>query len=109
MWPSSRREHPSGEPNFGSPGQEPLLPAVSLTLDTPDPTPEGTPQVLGVDVGQRYLATVATLDNRAQFSSGKEIRAKAGTITPACKNDFSEKALAAPPGDASPLASERDG
>jgi hypothetical protein len=26
---------------------------VSLTLDAPDPTPEGTPQVLGVDVGQR--------------------------------------------------------
>jgi putative transposase len=50
---------------------------VSLTLQTPDPTPEGTPQVLGVDVGQRYLATVATLDNGAQFYSGKEIRAKA--------------------------------
>jgi putative transposase len=50
---------------------------VSLTLDTPDPTPEGTPQVLGVDVGQRYLATVATLDNGAQFYSGKEIRSKA--------------------------------
>jgi putative transposase len=50
---------------------------VSLTIDTPDPTQEGTPQVLGVDVGQRYLATVATLDNGAQFYSGKEIRAKA--------------------------------
>ena len=34
-------------------------------------------QVLGVDVGQRYLATVATLDNGAQFYSGKEIRNKA--------------------------------
>ena len=33
--------------------------------------------MLGVDVGQRYLATVATLDNRAQFYPGKEIRAKA--------------------------------
>ena len=50
---------------------------VSLTLQTPDPTPEGTPQVLGVDVGQRYLATVATLDNGAQFYSGKETRSKA--------------------------------
>jgi len=50
---------------------------VSLTLETPDPTPGGTPQVLGVDVGQRYLATVAALDNGAQFYSGKEIRAKA--------------------------------
>jgi putative transposase len=50
---------------------------ISLTLQTPDPTPEGTPQVVGVDVSQRYLATVATRDNGAQFYSGKEIRAKA--------------------------------
>jgi putative transposase len=49
---------------------------VSLTLETPNPTPEGTPQVLGVDVGQRYLATVARLPNGAQFYSGKEIRSK---------------------------------
>jgi IS605 OrfB family transposase len=50
---------------------------VSLTLDLPDPTPEGQRQVLGVDVGQRSLATVATLDHGAQFSSGKEIRTQA--------------------------------
>jgi putative transposase len=50
---------------------------VSLTLQTPDPTPKRQCQVLGVDVGQRYLATVATLDNGAQFYSGKEIRGKA--------------------------------
>jgi putative transposase len=49
---------------------------VSLTLQTPDPMPERQHLVLGVDVGQRYLATVATLDNSAQFHSGKEIRAK---------------------------------
>jgi putative transposase len=50
---------------------------VSLTLETSDPTPDHQRQVLGVDVGQRYLATVATLDNGAQFYNGKEIRAKA--------------------------------
>src|SRR5579862_2872502 len=50
---------------------------VSLTLETSDPTPEDQRQVLGVDVGQRYLATVARLPNGAQFYSGKEIRAKA--------------------------------
>jgi putative transposase len=50
---------------------------VSLTLQTPDPTPERQRRVLGVDVGQRYLATVATLGNGVQFFSGKEIRAKA--------------------------------
>jgi IS605 OrfB family transposase len=50
---------------------------VSLTIEAPNPTPESHTRIVGVDVGQRYLATVATLDNRAQFYSGKEIRAKA--------------------------------
>jgi putative transposase len=50
---------------------------VSLTIQTPDPTPENQRQIIGVDVGQRYLATVATLGNGAQFFSGKEIRAQA--------------------------------
>jgi putative transposase len=50
---------------------------VSLTIETPDPAPESHTSIVGVDVGQRYLATVATLDNGAQFYSGKEIRAKA--------------------------------
>ena len=58
-------------------GKQRFFLLVSLTLETPDPTPEGQHQVLGVDVGQRYLATVATLDNGAQFYSGKEIRSKA--------------------------------
>jgi putative transposase len=58
-------------------GKQRFFLLVSLTLQTPDPTPEGQRQVLGVDVGQRYLATVATLDNGAQFYSGKEIRSQA--------------------------------
>ena len=58
-------------------GKQRFFLLVSLTLQTPDPTPEGQRQVIGVDVGQRSLATVATLDNGAQFSSGKEIRSKA--------------------------------
>ena len=58
-------------------GKQRFFLLVSLTLQTPDPTPECQRQVVGVDVGQRYLATVATLDNGAQFSSGKEIRAQA--------------------------------
>jgi len=36
---------------------------VSLEVETPDPTPDAYGQVLGVDVGQRYLATVATTSN----------------------------------------------
>ena len=43
---------------------------VSLTIPTPDPTPHDYRQLVGVDVGQRLLATVATLDNGARFSSG---------------------------------------
>ena len=80
-------ESPCGPAPGGSPiggaklwydrGKQRFFLLVSLTLEAPDPTPERQRQVLGVDVGQRYLATVATLDNGAQFSSGKEIRAKA--------------------------------
>jgi IS605 OrfB family transposase len=50
---------------------------VSLTIETPDPAPESHTSIVGVDVGQRYLATVATLDNGAQFYSGKEVRSTA--------------------------------
>jgi putative transposase len=50
---------------------------VSLTIETPDPVPESHTSIVGVDVGQRYLATVATLDNAAQFYRGKEVRAQA--------------------------------
>jgi putative transposase len=34
-------------------------------------------QVLGIDVGQRYLATVATTTNDVQFYRGKEVQARA--------------------------------
>ena len=50
---------------------------IALELETPAPVPEQYSQVLGVDVGQRYLATVATATNGAQFYSGKKVRARA--------------------------------
>ena len=50
---------------------------VSLTIETPDPAPESHTSIVGVDVGQRYLATVATLPNGAQFYSGKEMSSQA--------------------------------
>jgi transposase len=50
---------------------------VSLEVEVADPTPESHQRVIGVDVGQRYLAVVARLDNGASFSSGKQVRAKA--------------------------------
>jgi putative transposase len=50
---------------------------ISLTIETPDPLPEHQRQIVGVDVGQRYLATVATTSNGAQFYAGKEVRSQA--------------------------------
>ena len=50
---------------------------VSLELDLPEPTPDTLPHVVGVDVGQRYLATTATLSNTSRFYCGKHVRAQA--------------------------------
>jgi IS605 OrfB family transposase len=50
---------------------------IALEIEMPDPNPEQYQAVLGVDVGQRYLATVATTTNGAQFYSGKQVRARA--------------------------------
>jgi IS605 OrfB family transposase len=50
---------------------------VSLIVETPDPVTISPREVVGVDVGQRYLATVATTTGGSLFYSGKEIRAKA--------------------------------
>jgi|SRR5579859_892567 len=50
---------------------------VSLELELLDPTPETLPDVVGVDVGMRYLAVTATLTNTSQFYSGKRVRARA--------------------------------
>jgi putative transposase len=50
---------------------------VTLELEVAEPTPERHRHVVGVDVGQRYLAVTAQLDHGASFSSGKAVRAKA--------------------------------
>ena len=50
---------------------------ISLEVEVADPTPETHQRIVGVDVGQRYLAVVARLDNGASFYSGKQVRAKA--------------------------------
>ena len=49
---------------------------VSLELTIADPTPDILQTVVGVDVGQRYLATTATPATQ-QFFSGRAVRAKA--------------------------------
>ena len=50
---------------------------VSLELKLPDPMPEALPNVVGVDVGMRYLATTATTANTSHFYPGKRVRARA--------------------------------
>jgi len=50
---------------------------ISLAVEVADPAPETHQRVIGVDVGQRYLAVVARLDNGASFFPGKQVRAKA--------------------------------
>src|SRR6266852_969284 len=40
---------------------------VSLELDLPDPTPETLPNIVGVHVGMRYLATTATMSSDSHF------------------------------------------
>src|SRR6266849_8913028 len=50
---------------------------VSLEVEGADPTPATYTQVVGVDVGQRYLAVPTTTTDETAFYSGKAVRAKA--------------------------------
>jgi predicted transposase len=50
---------------------------VSLTIDLPDPTPAQLTDVVGVDVGIRYLAVTSTAKGKATFHPGKQTRHKA--------------------------------
>jgi hypothetical protein len=50
---------------------------VSLTISMPDPTPRHLPEVVGVDVGIRYLAVTSTATGKASFHPGKRLRHKA--------------------------------
>jgi putative transposase len=50
---------------------------VALELDIANPAPDIQQNIVGVDVGQRYLATTATLTEKQHFFSSKAVRAKA--------------------------------
>jgi putative transposase len=50
---------------------------VSLEIEGVEPTPQTHQQVVGVDVGQRYLAVSTNTQNQTTFYSGKAVRAKA--------------------------------
>lgn len=50
---------------------------VTLQIEVADPSPDIQQTVVGVDVGQRYLAATATLEEKQYFFPGKTVRAKA--------------------------------
>lgn len=50
---------------------------VSLTIDQASPTPAHLSDVVGVDVGIRYLAVTSTSTGKATFHSGKRVRHQA--------------------------------
>ena len=50
---------------------------VSLTIDLPEPTCDHFTEVVGVDVGLRYLAVTSTSTGKAGFHPGKRARHKA--------------------------------
>ena len=56
-----------------------LLVALEINIEEPKPAPQQT--VVGVDVGQRYLATTATMDGKQHFFSGKATKARANHYT----------------------------
>ena len=50
---------------------------VSLEIDVPEPTCEQVDEVVGVDVGIRYLAVTSTSTGKASFHHGKRVRHQA--------------------------------
>ncbi len=50
---------------------------VSLSIEVAEPTCDHFEEVVGVDVGIRYLAVTSTSIGKASFSSGKRVRHKA--------------------------------
>jgi putative transposase len=50
---------------------------VSLAVEVADPTPERHRRIVGVDVGQRYLAVATDTQNQTACYRGKQVRARA--------------------------------
>ena len=68
MWPCSMRARiVGGAKLWYDRSRKRFYLLVSLTIETPDPQPADQKQIIGIDLGQRYLATVATTTNGVQF------------------------------------------
>ncbi len=50
---------------------------ITLSIEGAEPTPQDHTHVVGVDVGQRYLAVSTDTEHHTTFNSGKAVRAKA--------------------------------
>lgn len=59
---------------------------VSMEVEVPDLMPTDINRVMGVDVGQRYIAVAADTQNQTQFFSGKQVRHKASRYVKARKS-----------------------
>ncbi len=59
---------------------------VSMEVEVPDLMPSDINRVMGVDVGQRYIAVTADTQNKAQFFSGAYVRHKASRYVKARKS-----------------------
>jgi IS605 OrfB family transposase len=54
---------------------------VSLEVEVANPIPERHQRIVGVDVGQRYLAVATDTQDQTAFYAGKQVRAKADHYT----------------------------
>jgi IS605 OrfB family transposase len=59
---------------------------VSMEVEVPDLEPTDIKRVMGVDVGQRYIAVAADTKNKTRFFSGKQVRHKASRYVRARKS-----------------------
>ena len=57
-----------------------------MEVEVPDLTPADINRVVGVDVGQRYVAVATDTRNKSRFFSGKEVRHKASRYVKARKS-----------------------
>ncbi len=98
MWPSFNRSARIGAAKlwYDKPRKQFYL-LVSLELEVADPTPEAHQRIVGVDVGQRYLAVATDTQNHTAFFPGTADTCARRTTTPDCGSACSTKALARPP------------
>jgi hypothetical protein len=72
---------------------------VSLEVEVLDPIPETQQRVVGVDVGQRYLAVATDTQNHTASFPGKAVRVPTRTTLPGCGSACSTTARARRPDD----------